>query len=111
MGLTSRFYSSDRELETVEDGVIIDPSQLKDALFIDSLRKEWGIHEFIAEDYYACDGYRCYKLNGIYYDITHLIPNLINSFNDDECEHLFPLFKDILWEIAQGKRIIYSGSY
>lgn len=106
---SSDFYSSDHKLETLEDGVTISPSQIKDILFIGSLWAEWSMHKYIAEDYFSCTD--DFNFNGVYYDITHLIPDLINSFNDDECKYMFPLFKDILWELAQGKRIIYSGDY
>lgn len=109
MGLDLHFYSSDHKLETKEDGVTIKRSQAKDLTHIDSLRKEWKIHDYIAESYFASDGDDDYGFNGIYYDITHLIPELINTFNDYEYEHVFPLFKELLWATAQGKRIIYSG--
>lgn len=110
MGLDNHFYSSDQELETTDDGVTILSSQAEDLSQIGSLRKAWEVHEFIAEDYFFCGG-TDYGFNGVYYDITNLIPELIRSFNDDECKYMFSLFKDILWELAQGKRIIYSGDF
>lgn len=111
MGLDNHFYSSDHELKTSDDGVTIIASQADALTHIGALRKEWEVHEFIAQDYLVCDGSDVFGFNGIYYDITHLIPELIRSFNDDECEYMFSLFKDILWELAQGKRIIYSGDF
>lgn len=108
MGLDNRFYSSDHKLET-PDGFTISRSQAENLSPIGSLRKEWGIHDYISEDYFSRTD--AFDFNGVYYDITHLIPDLVNSFNNDEYEHMFPLFKDILWELVQGKRIIYSGDY
>lgn len=47
-----------------------------------------------------------------YYDITHLVPEMIKTFRDPEAYgHCFDVFKELLWELTQGKRIIYSGHY
>ena len=111
MGLDNHFYSSDRKLKTEKDKVTIKRSQAEYLSHIGSLRKEWEIHEFIAEDYIECGGEGFiygYGFNNIYYDITHLIPELIQSFSKDSDKHIFPLFRDILYEIAQDKYIIYS---
>lgn len=97
-------------LET-SDGVTIFPSQVEDLPLIGYVHNAWDIHGYITAEYFLFGGTGDREFNGIYYDITYLIPELINSCSTNEHEHLFPLFKDILWELAQGKRIIYSGDF
>ena len=110
MGLDNHFYSSNRKLKTEEDGVTIKRSEIPHVPHrIGSLRGEWLIHIFIERDYVEHGGIILFAK--IYYDITHLIPELIQEFNTKEFEYTFPLFRQLLWKLAQGKRIIYLGDY
>ena len=111
MGLDIYFYSSDHKLETTEDGVTIKCSQAEYLSDIGSLPKEWKIHAYIREDYFASGGNDDHGFHNVGYDITHLIPELIQAFSGKECEYLFPLFRKLLWELSQGKYIIYLGDY
>lgn len=111
MGLDMYFYACEHPQPTQDDNVTIIWEETNGAEFIGQMRKEWYIHGFIADDYFYYDG-KVSDFNGVYYDITHLVTELIETFHDPEVyEHLFDLFKELLWAKACGKRIIYSGDY
>lgn len=111
MGLDMYFYACEHPQPTKDDNVTIIWEEANGAEFIGYMRREWDIHSFIADDYFYYDG-NDETFNGPYYDITHLVIEMIETFHDPELYgHLFDLFKELLWAKAQGKRIIYSGDY